>query len=128
MQCNAKNGFFVLTDCKKSAHKTCESCNRAMCDQHIDTVDSKLLCHECFGKQYSKSLLSELDSDEHKLNEEQWLSAYRHQYFSIQKSQPLYFGAYTDHYYDQYDIRAFDQELLQLMDIAEEDAPHLLDS
>lgn len=128
MHCQAKKGFFVLRDCKAKAVQKCQACSRPMCSDHIAAVNSKTICHECFGKQFQKNLVTELDEHKYELSDSHWTSAYRHQYYKKEHNSPIYFGEYMTNYYNGYDIRAFEQELMQLMDVENEDAPHLLDS
>jgi hypothetical protein len=100
--CAVRRGFFVLRDCGEPAGNVCSECARPICPEHTVMADT-VLCVECSGRHREQT------------EDEDWYNgsgayAYRHQYYSRHHYGPVYTGTHHDGYYDNYDVRSFDDQ------------------
>lgn len=100
VKCKVRKGLFVLSDCKRAAAQQCTRCSRPVCERHAVPADTShdLLCADCYAR------LGGGDDDS--------VYAYRHSYYQRSHFHPIYTGVYYDSYYDEYDMRSFDQDMV----------------
>lgn len=113
-KCCIKRGFFVLRDCTTRADTTCSVCNRPVCPDHYKLQDGgAFICLDCFGKRKKELNQKHISTSQNKqtyksIDDESDVYAYRHEYYGYAYYHPIYFGHDMDSYYDEYDIRSFD--------------------
>lgn len=107
--CNMKRGFFFLRDCDHPARETCCECGKAFCSEHLKIHPEKQapVCLDCLGKQMQTA------KDQTRYNSYNrgslWCYGYRHNYYD-DGYHPFYSGRNheRDEFFDQYDVRSFD--------------------
>jgi len=62
MNCKQKSGVFLNLDCPNPKTKTCLTCKKEVCDIHAHTVNSSVLCEDCFWENYLYSVTANSDS------------------------------------------------------------------
>jgi hypothetical protein len=100
-RCQCSRGFFVLRPCDAQAAHTCPACGRAICDEHWSAAAVPARCLECVARADERRVAGD-DYDP------LWAHSYRHHYYVSTGYRPFYFGQ-RDPYYDDYDLRAFNQ-------------------
>jgi hypothetical protein len=117
-RCALKRGFFLLRDCGQPTEDSCTECARPICQDHATRQQGQPICLECQAKQ------AEVEGD----YDRQWAYAYRHRYYTTHTYHPFYVSTYYDHYYDDYDVRAFDRETSVPLDIEDDTAGGFFES
>ena len=100
--CAARTGFLTLHDCGSPSTGVCSVCNRPMCGTHLSARSGYTQCLDC----YARANAGAKDTGEY---DSEWAYGYRRNYYS--GYSPLYFGHSRDTYYDDYDVRSFDDDL-----------------
>lgn len=128
MKCAVRRGFFVLRDCDEPAMNSCAECGRPICAAHTAMSDT-LVCVECSSRRQEEDENEHDDSqDEQDWYDESAAYAYRHEYYSGQRYNPVYSGTRHDSYYDDYDVRSFDEQESDTFGDEEEEGAGFLDS
>ena len=101
--CACKRGFLVLRDCGRAATATCGECNRGVCAEHF--VAEWSLCVDCAARREEVAALAPADDRGTQASRE---AAYRRARYYRASSYHPFHGGWPSSYYDQYDVRAFD--------------------
>lgn len=121
-KCAIKKGFFILRDCGVSTVVTCLACGRPICPVHTHTPEKKAApevftsCVECHAKQvtpHGQAAPPAVDPQD-----DSWSYGYRDWFYRSSHYRPIGYGR-PSKFYDDYDIRSFDDE--SLGDAASED-------
>lgn len=107
-KCRIKRGFFLLRDCGLDATRQCRTCERRACNEHGVATGAAWTCTDCHARQ--------LES-EPEARDLAWASRLRDQYYSSTGYSPIYIAHQYDSYYDGYDVRAFDADLLETPEV-----------
>lgn len=129
-KCAIKRGFLILRECGAVSSKLCPECGRMACDDHVVLFDNgkKWICVDCHARQ---------EDDEPQLEQaatspagsSAWRHRYRDHYYRGSQYTPFYAAGIYDHYYDDYDTRAFDPDMAEAPEMtAEEGGPDFMDS
>ena len=119
--CGCKRGFLVLRDCGRAAVATCSECGRGVCDEHLAPAQPH--CVDCAARRAEP--LEAPISDPAGLGSAM-AARERRRYYADSGYAPFMAGYPTD-YYDEYDVRAFeDSESAQTW--SGESGPSYLDS
>lgn len=106
-QCNMKRGFFFLRECDHPARAECTICGQSFCNEHlrINPETNAPACLDCLGKIIQKAK----NKDNYHDHYHTWGYGYRHDYYQ-NDYQPFYSGnkSKDDHFFDDYDVRSFD--------------------
>jgi len=95
-------GFFTLRPCDADAPHTCARCGRAICDEHWAAQATPPRCLECVARDdEAKQAAGDYDAA--------WFHRYRHRYYTSYSYRAVYWGVAIDPYYDDYDLRSFNQ-------------------
>lgn len=105
--CVARKGFLTLTDCGKTASRTCANCGKNMCAEHLAAQTGFSQCLDCAA---ANAEVKEGDYDP------LWAHRYRNTYYTTTGFLPVY-GAAA--YFDQRDARSFSTSAE--VDFAEDD-------
>jgi len=130
-RCSVRRGMFVLRDCGKPPVYTCVDCSRGMCEQHGSEFQGDVLCTDCRAKKEEgvKNGASAKKSRMRDDNYTMWPYYYRHNYYSNYHYSPFYSGHHRDRYYNDYDVRSFDQTKGDPTSVDDGDeGPDLMDS
>jgi hypothetical protein len=103
--CAVRRGFFVLRECGRTAIAVCSACARPVCAEHSAPLSAPPLCSECHARQQSTG-----DDTSTAWTDPAWPISYRHVYYREQNYHPVATAGGHDAYYDDYDVRSFDQE------------------
>jgi len=118
-KCAVKRGFLILHECKQETSKLCLSCGRPACEEHLVQSDDgkSWICVDCHGKTMKDEDVTQDEAGRSRA----WRYGYRDRYYRSTGYGPYFAGTYYDSYYDDYDARAFDQELADAGDLPEDD-------
>jgi len=115
-RCQCVRGFFTLRPCDANAPHTCPSCRRTICDEHWAAQAAPPRCLECVAR-----------DDEAKQNADDydaaWFHRYRHDYYTTHSYHAFYWGRTIDPYYNDYDLRSFNQAAADADDGRDDDGP-----
>jgi hypothetical protein len=124
--CAVRRGFFVLRDCGEPPVGICSQCQRSVClahsagaatgligsalagDSALRAAADSLVCLECQSRQIAMTDPTRRSSWRDTSGSDYY--SYRHGYYSTYGYNPIYTGSRQDDYYDDYDIRSFDQD------------------
>ncbi len=120
-KCAVKCGFFSLRDCGERASQQCGACSRWVCPQHVAVGAEGTLCAECAGKRRE----GEYETDE--WNRER-VYGYRDRYYRSHSYRPFYYGYNDRDYYDDYDVRGFDRDQSEPLELGDESEADFFDS
>ena len=100
--CGCKRGFLVLRDCGRPAVATCSECGRGVCDEH--RAPGRTQCVDCAAREDAplEAPVSRPDGLGSAVAARE-----RRRYYSDSGYSPFMAGYPTD-YYDDYDVRAFE--------------------
>ena len=107
-KCRIKRGFFLLRDCGLAATRTCEACGRRACDEHSAVARGFDLCTDCHARQLQ---------EEPEVDAPGWSERLRDRYYRSTGYAPFYVAHHPDAYYDAYDVRAFDRDMLEAPEV-----------
>lgn len=108
-KCHMKRGFFFLRECDHPARETCCECGQTFCSEHLRIHPEKQapVCLDCLGKQIQAAK----DKTRYRSHSHgsAWCYGYRHNYYD-HGYHPYYTGELleNDDFFDQYDVRSFD--------------------
>lgn len=103
MECAARRGFLTLRDCGQSAHQQCITCSRPMCSEHLSSASGYQECLDCFTKGEQSKTVTDDDPA--------WAYRYRRDYYDSSSYHAIYLGSSHDSYYDDLDVRSFDDDM-----------------
>lgn len=105
-RCRVERGFFVLHDCGADAIGGCSACSRPRCAEHTVGDGSGdgagALCTDCHARRAESAL---------EPYEQGWAHQHRDAFYRGGYA-PLYLGHHHAQYYDTYEVRAFDADLM----------------
>lgn len=99
--CMARRGFLTLSDCGNPAASLCTTCSRPMCAAHLAPQSGFTQCFDCAA---TNATVREGEHDD------LWAHRYRSTYYTASGYRPIYSGSHHDTYYDDQDVRSFDDE------------------
>lgn len=122
--CACKRGFFTLRNCEQAAVRNCGACGRPVCQEHLSGRLGMQSCVECAGRQQEDT---DYDPDLSPGFNPDWVFSSRHHYYTDSDYQPVSWGQ-GDSYYDSYDVRSFDTDLVRGDDSGGDSSPDFGDS
>lgn len=119
-RCAAKVGFFSLRDCGAPAAVRCDACMRWVCPQHVAGGEGTV-CAECAARRREGEYVNDEWSRER-------VYSVRDGYYRSYHYRPFYYGYYADDYYDDYDLRGFDRDAAEPLELGDEAESDFFDS
>lgn len=105
--CMARRGFLTLSDCENPATTMCGTCGRPMCVAHLSPQSGFSTCYDCAATNPTNTQQQGEEGE----YDETWSHRYRDDYYSSTGYRPVYSGTReSDTYYDDQDVRSFDNE------------------
>jgi hypothetical protein len=101
--CVARRGFLTLRDCGQPSGQLCITCQRPMCTEHLSSASGFQECLDCFARSEQSKDIDATDTA--------YAYRYRNDYYASSHYAPVYFGSYSDSYYDDLDVRSFDDNV-----------------
>ena len=105
--CMARRGFLTLSDCENPATTACSQCGRMMCPAHLSPSSGFSMCLDCAATQQQPGEKKEGEGEE--VYDDEWAHRYRDDYYTSSRYVPFYTGSHSDSYYDDQDVRSFDE-------------------
>jgi hypothetical protein len=113
-RCQCMRGFFTLRPCDQAATQTCARCQRMICEAHLSAAANAPLCLECAARDdEARTFDGDYDGA--------WLHRYRHHYYVDHGYRPSLHGGLSTPYYNDYDVRAFDQNAAEAANADDDD-------
>lgn len=111
--CDCKSGFFSLRDCDGAPVGSCSDCGRTVCARHLSMTGGFSRCLDCEARASQQPVDADgrptaAVGDDAALDD-RWTYGYRHRYYSS-GYHPIYAGSRDHRYYDDYDVRSFDEQ------------------